>query len=126
VPFIKAYNDAMDRYQRGKPHHQWGLEVWEMGDMLRQALVGMGPAPTRKGFEDFLRSKHGDWDVNGVMTPSLGWAYDQKSLDAPTLHDCVGISRWSDDKGGWIDATPFPYCLDDAKQFFTPAAEQGT
>jgi branched-chain amino acid transport system substrate-binding protein len=125
VPFIKAYNDAMDRYQRGKPHHQWGLEAWEMGEMLRQALVAMGPAPTRKGFEDFLRSKH-DWDVNGIMTPTLGWAYDQASLDAPTLRDCVGISRWSDDKGGWIDATPFPYCVDDAKQFFTPAAEQGT
>jgi branched-chain amino acid transport system substrate-binding protein len=125
VPFIKAYNDAMDRYQRGKPHHQWGLEAWEMGEMLRQALVAMGPAPTRKGFEDFLRSKH-NWDVNGIMTPTLGWAHDQESLDAPTLRDCVGISRWSEEKGGWIDATPFPYCVDDAKQFFTPAAELGT
>ncbi|MDQ2650025.1 MAG: ABC transporter substrate-binding protein, partial [Actinomycetota bacterium] len=125
VPYVKAYNDAMDRYQRGKPHHQWGLETWEIGEILRQALVGMGPAPTREGFVAFLRSKR-DWDVNGVMTPTLTWAHDPDGLSTSTIRDCIGISRWSDDAGGWIEATPFPFCLDDAKQFFTPAAEQGT
>ena len=124
VPFVKAYNDAMNRYQRGKVHHQWGLEAWVMATMLEQALVQMGPAPTRKGFEEFLLSKK-QWDVNGVMTPTLGWQHDPEGLAAPTLKDCVGIAKWSEERGGWISATPFPYCQNDSRQFFTPLAEQG-
>ena len=44
---------------------------------------------------------------------------------APTQPDCISVARWDDGAGGWISATPFPYCVPDAEQFLTGVAEQG-
>ena len=48
------------------------------------------------------------------------------SLAAPTVKDCISVAKWSDEKSGWVEATPFPYCQNDSRQFFTDVAEQGT
>jgi len=122
-PLIAAYNDAMGRYQRGKELHQWGLEAWVIGSMLQEALVAMGPAPTRAGFEDHLLA-YANSNVGGVMTPTIEWRAGDPA--AATVEDCIAVARWSDDSGGWISATPFPYCVGDANQVLTPAAEEGT
>jgi len=123
-PLVAEYQAAMQRYQRGRELHQWGLEAWVMGEHLRDALEAMGPAPTRQGFEDHLRSLRGS-DVDGLMTPTIQWVPNDPPPSAERVRDCVGINRWDDGAGGWVAATPFPYCIDDARQYFTPVAEQG-
>jgi branched-chain amino acid transport system substrate-binding protein len=122
VPFIAAYNDAMARYQPGEELHQWGLEAWVMGQMLQDALVAMGPAPTRQGFMDHLNGLRAASPA-GIMTPTI--QYTPGDFQATAIHDCIAVARWDDGAGGWVSATPFPYCVDDARQFFTPLAEQG-
>jgi branched-chain amino acid transport system substrate-binding protein len=124
-PLVARYNEAMGRYQRGRELHQWGLEAWAMGEMLRGALEAMGPAPTRQGFMDHLLGYRRN-DVGGLMTPTIQWVPNDPPLDAPTVRDCIGVNRWDDGAGGWVNAAPFPFCIDDAKQFFTSVAEQGT
>jgi hypothetical protein len=111
----------MGRYQRGEELHQWGLEAWVMGQMLQDYLVAAGPAPTRQGFMGALNALH-DASPAGVMTPTIGYGGNPS---AATVHDCISAARWDDGAGGWVSAAPFPYCIDDAQQFFTPAAEQG-
>jgi hypothetical protein len=122
VPFIAAYRDGMARYQRGEELHQWGLEAWVMGQMLQDYLVAAGPAPTRQGFMDALNALD-NASPAGVMTPTVDYRGD---LSAATVEDCISAARWDDASGGWVSAAPFPYCIPDAQQFFTPAAEQGT
>ena len=41
------------------------------------------------------------------------------------LEDCIGVARWDDAANGWVNAAPFPYCIDDARQYFSGIAEQG-
>lgn len=124
-PLVAAFQQGMARYQRGSELHQWAFEAWIMGEILRDALVKMGPTPTRAGFEEYLRSLRRD-DRGGAMTPSLQWVHNDPDLSAATVRDCAGISRWDDAAGGWVAATPFPYCVDDARQYFNNAAEDGT
>lgn len=124
-PFVAAFQEGMQRYQRGKQLHQWALESWLMGQMLQDALVAMGPAPTRDGFEQHLRSLRSS-DIGGVMTPTIQWVPNEPPFTQPRVRDCIGISKWDDGAGGWVAATSFPYCIDDAIQYFTPVAEQGT
>ena len=121
-PFIATFNEAMDRYQRGKERHQWSLEAWLMATMVQEGLVSMGAAPTRAGLEAFLMGFEND-DLGGVMTPTIGW--QPQDLSVPTMHDCISVAKWDDDSGGWISAADFPYCIDDAQLFRTPVAEQG-
>jgi ABC-type branched-subunit amino acid transport system substrate-binding protein len=120
-PLAAAYQDGMARYQRGQQLHQWGFEAWIAGSILSDALTAMGPAPTRAGFEQYLMGFRNS-DVNGAMTPSIQWA---ASAPPDTVRDCIGINKWDDAAGGWVSATPFPYCVDDAHVVLTPAAEQG-
>jgi hypothetical protein len=55
-----------------------------------------------------------------------GLEYVPLDYSTPTAEDCFSIARWLDDKGGWIQATDkFPLCYPDAKQYGTPALEQG-
>lgn len=124
-PVVAEFRQAMARYQPTQRLHQWSFEAWIMGELLREALVAMGPAPTRAGFEAYLGSLRRD-DRGGVFTPSLQWVPNDPDLAAPTVRDCAGISRWDDASGGWVAATPFPYCIDDAYQYFNDAAEDGT
>ena len=83
----------------------------------------MGPAPTRKGLEDFFRSLDG-YTANGIFV-GMGWK--PQDYSGPTAaKDCFSIARWQDDKGGWVLATgAFPFCYSNTKQFLTPALEQG-
>lgn len=124
-PYVAAYRDGMQRYQRGKELHQWGFEAWIMGQLLQDALTAMGPAPTRDGFMEHLRGLRRS-DVGGVMTPTIQWVPNDPDLGAATIQDCISISKWDDGAGGWTLAAPFPYCVPNAKQYFTRAAEQGT
>ncbi|MCU1380554.1 MAG: amino acid/amide transporter substrate-binding protein family [Acidimicrobiales bacterium] len=116
-PFVARYRDAMARYQRGKELHQWGLEAWAMAQMLQDYLVKSAGAPTRKGFEQHLLSLRAASPA-GIMTPTIQYG-------AATARDCVAIAKWDDKAGGWISATPFPYCIPNAKQYATGVAEQG-
>lgn len=120
--FVARYRDGMVKYQRGKELHQWGLEAWVMGQMLQDYLQAAGPAPTRAGFEKHLLGLRGASPA-GIMTPTIQYAVGNGS--APTVRDCVGISRWDDGARRWVLAAPFPYCIDDAKQYLTEVAEQG-
>ena len=43
------------QYQPGKELHQWALEAWVQGQMVAEGVAKMGPAPTRKGLEDYLK-----------------------------------------------------------------------
>lgn len=124
-PLVAAFQRGMARYQRGSELHQWAFEAWIMGEILREALVAMGPTPTRAGFEKHLQSLRRD-DRGGAMTPSVQWVFNDPDLSAGTVRDCAGISRWDDAAGGWVAVTPFPYCIDDAHQYFNTAAEDGT
>jgi len=122
IPFVAAYRDGMARYQRGRELHQWGLEAWLIGQLFQDALVAMGPAPTRQGFVDHLLSLRKS-DVGGLMTPTIQW--QPGDFSAATVRDCIGIAKWDDAAGGWTNAAPFPYCVDDAKQYFSGIAENG-
>lgn len=122
VPAIAEFRAAYAKYQQGKPLHQWALEAWVMGTLMGDAVKAMGPAPTRKGLEDYLRGLN-KYTAGGVHT---GLDYRDPNYSKPTNEDCFTISRWDDAKGGWVSATQkFPFCYADAKQYGTPALEQG-
>ena len=123
VPAVAEFRQAYDRYQPGAELHQWALEAWGMGQMVADGVRAMGAAPTRKGLEDFFRGLD-RYTANGLFT---GLDYRQRSQpDASTAEDCFAIARWLDSEGGWVEATDkFPYCYADAKQFTSPALEQG-
>ena len=120
-PFIAGFRAGMARYQRGKPLHQWELEAWVMGQMLRDYLVAAGPSPTRKGFIENL-SSYDNATVGGIMTPDIDYEGNPK---APTGRDCTYILKWDDSAGGWVDANGGLFCIDDAHQVATPSAENG-
>jgi branched-chain amino acid transport system substrate-binding protein len=122
VPSVAEFRAAFAKYQPGKELHQWALEAWSQGTMVAEGIGKMGPTPTRKGLEDFLRGLD-RYTAGGVMV-GMGW----KPVDysKPTNEDCFTLARWQDDKGGWILATErFPFCYPDAKQYPSPALEQG-
>lgn len=125
VPIIAEFNEAMDRYQPGVELHQWALESWAQGIMLRDYLLAAGPAPTRAGFEDFLRNLD-DFTAEGI-TKGDQVDYRPRDYDSPTRRHCFGLARWQDSaEGGWVIATgEFPFCYDDALQYGTPVHEQG-
>jgi hypothetical protein len=90
--------------------------------MLQDYLVAAGPAPTRQGFMDALNAlDHAS--PAGIMTPTIGYSGD---ISATTVRDCIAPARWDDAAGGWVSASAFPYCIDDAQQYQAPAAEAGT
>jgi branched-chain amino acid transport system substrate-binding protein len=125
VPAIAEFNEAMERYQPGVELHQWALEAWVQGIMLRDYLVAAGPAPTRAGFEEFLMNLD-DFTGDGIMKGD-SVDYRPRDYDSPTRRHCFALSRWQDSAGGWVEATgQFPFCYDDAKQYPTPVREQGT
>ncbi len=122
VPAVAEFRQAFGRYQPGQEVHQWALEAWAQGTMVAEGIAGMGPAPTRKGLEDYLRGLR-KYSAGGIMT---GIEYVPANLDAPTREHCFSIARWQDSQKGWVEATGrFPFCYPDAKQYATPAAEQG-
>jgi branched-chain amino acid transport system substrate-binding protein len=123
VPAVAEFRQAFDRYQPGAELHQWALEAWAMGQLVADAVRAMGAAPTRKGLEDFYRGMD-RYTANGLLT---GLDYRQRAKpDASTAEDCFSIARWLDSENGWVEATDrFPFCYADAKQFTSPALEQG-
>ena len=122
VPAVKEFRDAYARYQPGVELHQWALEAWFQGNLVADGIRSMGPAPTRKGLQDFLRGLR-KYTGGGIHT---GLEYGTTDYSKPTAEDCFGMARWQDDKGGWVLATSaFPFCYPDAKQFTSPALEQG-
>ncbi len=119
VAAVKQFRDAYARYQPGKEVHQWAFESWLQGQLVAEGIAKMGPAPTRKGLEEFLGGLEGH-DLGGTH---LGIDYTRRD---PPVSSCTVIARWQDDRGGWVRATEqFPQCYDDAKHYLTPAAEQG-
>ena len=122
VPAIKAFRDAYARYQPGKPLHQWALEAWAQGQMVAQGITKMGAAPTRKGLEDFLRSLN-KYTANGIL---VGLDWQPRDYAAPTGAYCTTIAHWQDSKKGWVDETGGSvFCINDAKQYYATALEQG-
>ena len=122
VPAIAEFRAAFARYQPGYPLHQWALEAWAQGILVRDALTKMGSSPTRKGLEDFLRGLR-NYTSDGI---NGGLEYVPIDYDKPRNEDCFTIARWLDSKGGWVQATDkFPFCYPDAYQYGTPALEQG-
>jgi hypothetical protein len=126
VPFIAAFQKAMARYQPGKPLHEWELETWVMADQLRQALVAIGPKPTRVGFEAFLERPAGV-DVPGVLTGPTTWVYDPSGATATTGSSCSAIARWdASSPGGWVSVGGFPFCVKGVHVYLSPTDEDGT
>ncbi|MGH9136705.1 MAG: ABC transporter substrate-binding protein, partial [Acidimicrobiales bacterium] len=124
VPIIAEFNEAMARYQPGIELHQWALETWAQGIMLRDYLLAAGPAPTRAGFEDHLRSVD-DFTGEGIMVGDQ-IDYQPRDYDSPTRRHCFSLARWQDSAGGWVEAPgSFPTCYDDARQYGTPVRDQG-
>ena len=122
VPAIAEFRSAFGKYQPGKEVHQWALEAWAQGVMVADGIAKMGPAPTRKGLEDFLRGVD-KYNSGGIM---VGMSWKPVDYDRPTNEDCFTIARWLDEKKGWVSATDrFPFCYADAKQYGSPALEQG-
>ena len=122
VPTVAEFRAAFAKYQPGKELHQWALEAWGQGQLVAEAIKAMGPAPTRKGLEDHFRGLDGY--TGGGLFVGLDWR--PTDYDAPTNEDCFTISRWRDDQNGWVLATEsFPVCYPDAKQYSSPALEQG-
>jgi branched-chain amino acid transport system substrate-binding protein len=121
VPAVATFRAAFAKYQPGKELHQWALEAWMQAQMVAEGIAKMGAAPTRKGLEDHLR---GLTKYSGGVLVGLDWR--PVDYSKPTNEDCFTIARWQDDKGGWVQATEkFPFCYADAKQFTSPALEQG-
>jgi branched-chain amino acid transport system substrate-binding protein len=122
VPAIAEFRKAFGTYQPGKEVHQWALESWAQAVMVGEGIAKMGPAPTRKGLEDFLRGLD-RYTAGGIMV-GMGWR--PVDYGRPSTEDCFTIARWQDDRNGWVQATNrFPFCYPDAKQYGTPALEQG-
>jgi len=122
VPAVAEFRSAFAKYQPGKEVHQWALEVWAQATMVSEGIAKLGPAPTRKGLEDYLRGLS-KYQAGGIM---VGLQYKPLDYSRTTVEDCFTIARWQDDKGGWVQATErFPFCYPDAKQFGTDALEQG-
>ncbi len=122
VPAVAEFRSAFARYQPGQELHQWALEAWAQGTMLADGVRSMGPSPTRKGLEDFLRGlrKH---TAGGIMA---GTDYVPSDFTRPTAEQCFTVARWLDSENGWVEATDrFPFCYPDAKQYGTPALEEG-
>jgi len=122
VPAVAEFRGAYAKYQPGQEVHQWALEAWAQGTLVAEGIAKMGPAPTRKGLEDYLRGLR-KYTAGGILT---GLEYVPVDYAKPTNEDCFSIARWLDSKNGWVQATDkFPFCYADAKQYGTPAAEQG-
>jgi hypothetical protein len=121
---MREFRDAYARYQPGLPLHQWALEAWAMGNITRDAVESMGPAPTRVGLMEFLNTM--DPNTAGGIMIGTWFRPEQLDLDSPTNENCLTIARWLDSAGGWTMASdPFPVCYPDARTYFTRAAEQG-
>lgn len=121
---VVEFREAYARYQPGLPLHQWALEAWATGNIAKDAISSMGPAPTREGFIEFLNTMEPNTG-EGIM---VGTVFTRDSIDyeADTERDCFAFARWLDSEGGWVSASsPFPFCYPDAKTVATPAAEQG-
>jgi hypothetical protein len=123
VPSIATFNEAMATYQPGVEMHQWALEAWAMGTMLRDYLDEAGPAPTRAGFNEWIAALDG-YTADGIMT---GLSYAPVDYDQPTLPDCTTIAQWQDSApGGWTTATnPDPTCYPDAFNYGSAVREDG-
>ena len=123
IPGVAAFRQAFSKYQPGQELHQWALEAFEFGNMFAEAVSTMGPAPTRAGLIEHFNSQSQEKVIDGVL---IRGGYQPVDFGAERTKHCFGISRWQDDKDGWIQATnTFPFCYPDAFQYFTPVAERG-
>lgn len=122
-PRVREFRADFGRYKPRDELHQWSLEGWGIGRMFGQALASMGPTPTRKGLEDWLRSLD-DYTNDGLWTPR-DYRFGKYNYDAPTAKDCFTIAKWSDAAGGFVTAAPVGTCYPDAFQYATDPAEQG-
>jgi branched-chain amino acid transport system substrate-binding protein len=122
VPEVAAFRAAFAKYQPGKELHQWALEAWAQAQMVAEGIRSMGPAPTRKGLEDYFRGLD-KYTAGGVF---VGLDWRPIDYSQTTTKDCFTIARWQDSAGGWVRATEqFPFCYPDAKQYGSTALEQG-
>jgi branched-chain amino acid transport system substrate-binding protein len=121
-PVVREFRAGYQKYQPGQDFHQWALEAWWQGNLLADYLRQATAAPTRNGFEDFLRGLNA-YSGGGVMAR---FGYKPVDYTTPTREECFTVARWLDSEGGWVQATnKFPYCVPDAKQYGVPALEQG-
>ena len=123
-PEIARFRAAYARYQPGQPLHQWAMEAWAMGNMTRDAIESMGPAPTRAGFIKYLDTMPPN--TGGGIMVGTDFRPSDYHYGAPTAKDCFAVARYQESKGGWVAASsPFPFCYPDAKNVATAAREQG-
>jgi len=123
-PAVDEFRTAFDTYQPGAPLHQWSLEGWMAGKALTEALLTMGPAPTRQGLEDWLRGLN-KYTNGGLSVPNDYQVEDYPNQPTAT-GDCIAIAQWSDEQQGWIQRTgPGGDCFDGTFQYPTPATDRG-
>jgi branched-chain amino acid transport system substrate-binding protein len=119
-PEVAAFRAAYARYQPGKPLHEWALEAWAQGQMVADGIKSMGAAPTQKGLIAWLNGLN-QYTAGGIYS---GLDYRPWDFSKPTIRGCTAISRYQDGKG-WILASQFPVCYNDAKNYAVTALEQG-
>ena len=117
---VAAFRAAYAKYQPGKPLHEWALEAWAQGQMVAEGIRSMGPAPTRKGLIAWLNGLS-QYTAGGIFS---GLDYKPWDFTKPTIRGCTAISRFQDGKG-WVLASQFPVCYNDAKNYSVTALEQG-
>jgi branched-chain amino acid transport system substrate-binding protein len=123
VPTVARFREAYDRYQPGEELHQWALEGFLLGELVKEQVAAQGAAPTRAALIDGLNARSEDVVFQDVL---LADPYQPVDFAAERVEHCLTIARWLDSEGGWVQATsPFPLCYPDAIQFFTPVGERG-
>ena len=123
-PAVDEFRTAFDTYQPGTPLHQWSLEGWMAGKSFAEAILSMGPTPTRQGLEDWLRGLN-DYTANGLSIPIDFIVKDFPNQPFANA-DCTSIARWSDETQGWIQQTgPAGDCYDGTHQYATKATDRG-
>jgi branched-chain amino acid transport system substrate-binding protein len=125
VPEIAEFRDAYARYQPGAEVHQWALEAWGLGNMVADAVISMGAAPTREGLEAWLEAQVA-YTANGIFEGGDTIRYEAVDPSAQTGRYCFTIARWDEASTGFVLATAQqPFCYDDAIQYLTAVREQG-
>ena len=123
VPGVAEFRAGLRQVPARAGVHQWALEAWGLGNMVADGVEGMGPAPTRKGLEDFLDGLR-KYTANGLLT---GLDYQSRpTTSKPTAEDCFTIARWLDaEERLGRSHRQVPVLLPRRQAVHRPALEQG-
>jgi hypothetical protein len=129
-PAVKQFVDAFNNYEKpqGYTMAQWSLDGWTAGQMLVDYLNQAGPAPTRKGFIQWLDGiQPYTYDAHGLITSSATWWGNVKHPNV--RNQCYVAVQWQDTAGTFVNrsgtgGSPF-YCATVSEVSY-PFADDGS